>query len=80
MARKTTFNEISANLLFGQTNYYLKPPALLVSVLFDSSETSSGQIILSGYGGLGNSVEPHSYAAIVTYNINMLYLSIGSIE
>ena len=42
--------------------YGLKAPALFESVLFEDSETTPGQIIESGYGGLGNSVEAHSYA------------------
>ena len=34
---------------------------------FDYLVSASGQTIESGYGGLGKSVVPHSYAARVTY-------------
>ena len=41
--------------------------ALAALVAFDSADTSvSGHKMESGYGGDGKSVEPHSYAAMVT--------------
>ena len=39
------------------------------------AESLSGQMIESGYGGLGKSVVPHSYAASVTYKMrNQKYI------
>ena len=69
--------------MFTVIAYYLF--GLILGVLVDSvisgeSETTSGQIMESGYGGLGKFVVPHSYAARVTYKMSpefrrQLYIS-----
>ena len=41
--------------------------------------SASGQTIESGYGGLGKSVVPHSYAARVTYKLKNFNCNHGKV-